>query len=145
MRAKASFLRKLLPAVDVCLLQETHGSAEEAERIFNVLRRDWVWHSNVGPSRNAGGTVILVRRRLITRDDDLVTESVVAGRVSRSRMAKDGKQCIIWNVHNYELPADARRETNRRIEEDRLAAQRDPSNVSLWVGGDFNFPPPLSQ
>ena len=75
----------------------------------------------------------------------MVTESVVAGRVSRSRMAKDGKQCIIWNVHNYKLPADARRETNRRIEEDRLAAQRDPNNVSLWVGGDFNFPPPLSQ
>ena len=55
MRKKTSVLRTILASTDVCMLQETHGADDESARILNLLKRDWLWHSNVGEFRNAGG------------------------------------------------------------------------------------------
>ena len=144
MRAKVRFLRQLLSAVDVCVLQETHCLAFEADRILNVLRHEWVWRCSTGASRNAGGSMILIRKRLLGREDDLNVQEIIPGRITRSCMQSGAKRCIIWNVHNYDVSAADRREVNRRIDADRRDAQQDPGNVAMWLGGDFNFPPEVS-
>ena len=144
MRAKVRFLRQLLSAVDVCVLQETHCLAFEADRILNVLRHEWVWRCSTGASRNAGGSMILIRKRLLRRDDDLVVQEIIPRRITRSCMQSVAKRCIIWNVHNYDVSAADRREVNRRIDADRRDAQQDLGNVALWLGGDCNSPPEVS-
>ena len=141
MRAKVKSLRAVLQAVDICVLQETHCPSFEADRILAVLRKDWLWKCGSGDSRNAGGTIVLARRRLFSQPSDFVVEHVVPGRVDRMVAQAGGKKCIVWNIHNFGLSDRDKTLINAALDCDRKASVEAPGDCVLWVGGDFNFSP----
>ena len=82
----------------------------------------------------------MARRKIAPADNGFSTEVVAPGRISRTLFKHEAKECIVWNVHNFDLTATQKRTTNARIAADKARVDASPSDIALFVGGDFNFP-----
>ena len=72
-------------------------------------------------------------------------EHIVAGRVSRHHCKSTDNQGVehsatFWNIHNFELANPERKLINERILQDKRKVDAAPTQHTLWVVGDFNFP-----
>ena len=66
-------------------------------------------------------------------------EFLVSGRITRSSITYGDKCHVIWNVHNLEMSAEAKREVNARMKTDIERANADGSSSTVSIAGVFNF------
>lgn len=65
-RGKLRVLRELVDTNDAVALQETHGDVADLSELLKVFP-DCIWMGTFADSRNAGGTIVLVRKAFFAR------------------------------------------------------------------------------
>ena len=94
-----------------------------------------------GVDRAMAGVITLIEKKFVG-NGMTEAENLATGRVLRTTALTDGRETIIYNVHNYGLNAGQVDLITSRIKRDQERARLDPLNISVWVLGDFNFLPP---
>ena len=83
----------------------------------------------------------LVRRSFLCNFDFPQSQPLVDGRVLRVSLMKDGREVVLYNIHNYGLAQQQLADLSHVLEQDIDTAMEVPNELSVLVGGDFNFLP----
>ncbi len=59
--------------------------------------------ASAGQLKAIGGIAVLVRRSWVGPDAEVVSEFLVAGRISRTVVCSPSTTFVFWNVHNFNL------------------------------------------
>ena len=138
-RAKLRVLERILRSATAVLLQEVHGTEEEAGLAFFPFAAEWHIVLNLGTDRNTGGTAVFLRKADLKNDCAIQNHNVVKGRVQRTELRADDETLILWNVHNEKLTAIQTNKAARMLRQDVIDTDRDPVRHSVWCAGDWNF------
>ena len=138
-RAKLQVLDRVLHSGDAVLLQELHGTEEEAALALFRYKADWHIELNVGLDRSTGGTAVLIRRSILKANATIMNDTVVSGRVQRTEICAVDERLVLWNIHNEKMMANITKETAERLRRDVNDASQDPMKRVVWCAGDWNF------
>ena len=138
-QTKLGVLDRVLLSANVVLLQEVHGTQEEAALAFFRYERDWLIRFNPGPDRNNGGTAIFIKKDDLKAECSVTNDNLIAGRVQRVEVLVDAEHLVLWNIHHEHLAPNRTREVVRVMTQDVEEADGDSLRRAVWSAGDWNF------
>ena len=83
----------------------------------------------------------LVSRSFLNNSDFPQSQPLVDGRVLRVSLLKDGREVVLYNIHNFGLAQHQLADLSHVLAQDVDTAMEVPNELSVLVGGDFNFLP----
>ena len=131
-------LNSFLGSSAVIALQETHGTLEELLLLLGNIGNSFMIGFAPGADRATAGVATLISHEFVGKGTS-DSEIILPGRVLRSSVSANGRETIIYNIHNYGLSAGQVVFATVRIKRDIERARLAPSTVSVWLMGDFNF------
>ena len=136
---KMQVLSNLAQQSTVLLLQEVHGTASDVKAFLTYFRREWHILPSLGRDRGTGGLLTLIRKRAFPVNTAITFQHPMPGRACRVSLRSNSTEAIFWNVHNYGLSKPQVTSVGNMISTDTELAKSDPSCVTLFTGGDWNF------
>ena len=125
----------------MAFLQECHGDEIEMRDLFFHEIAPFEIFTSPCADRSTGGVMTLVRRSFLCNFDSPQSQPLVDGRVLRVSLLKDGREVVLYNIHNYGLAQHQLADLSHVLAQDIDTALEVPNELSVLVGGDFNFLP----
>ena len=83
----------------------------------------------------------LVRRSFLCNFDFPQSQPLVDGRVLGVSLLKDGREVVLYNMHNLGLAQHQLADLSHVLAQDIVTAMEVPNELSVLAGGGFNFLP----
>ena len=144
-KSKWALILNILPKVDIFLIQETHGSLEQATVAMAAIEHLFCWWFSPGPVERAGGLLTLVRRSGRAKVTGESFHEIVQGRchavelVIKDSSSLTGGSLVIGNIHNDRLSLHEANAVSAFFERHVRRSQRKGPRFLTCLGGDWNF------
>ena len=109
-------------------------------RALRSFSADFHFVLSLGAGRAQGGLVTMVRKRLVSSADDIVSKVLVAGRVMRVTLTNNVSKYeqAHWNVHWEDVSSSEASSVLKLLRKDARLARTRPLNFGILASGDFN-------
>ena len=135
-RLKREFFEKSFFKYDVVCIQEAHGTDAIFKKYMHPYLKSHDYFYSPGPDTATGGILTVVKMGLTNKCISPPTFTAVqAGRLGFLTLPLSESCLFVWNVHNYDLKADAMHVASSTIKQQTAAAQTVPLKRLSFFGG----------
>ena len=141
-KTKADFLFRFLFRLQLCGLQEVHGSEASFRAYFPlIVAKFFIFSSFIHDKPGTGGVITLFERANFN-SGVFIPYEIAEGRILRTLWTGANKSVVTWNVHNFDISLESRKLFFSWLSQDLVHARDRPTTFVVYLLGDFNFIPP---